>query len=187
MYFVDLEKAFDRLPRKVLGWAMRKKGIPKVLIRSVMSLHERTKTRVREDSELSEKFYFKVGMRYASVLSPFFALVVVVVTEFARDGSLGELLYADELVLMIETIEGLRNKSTKWKDAFVSKFFKVNRIPFFLIAHPNTFLGSLSKAFSRSTKYICNFFNMILFRQPYCSSLRNTKLMVVVVSTPSRA
>ena len=27
---------------------------------------------------------------------------------------------------MSETIEGLRNKSTKWKDAFVSKFFKVN-------------------------------------------------------------
>ena len=30
MCFLDLKKAFDRLPRKVLEWAMRKKGIPEV-------------------------------------------------------------------------------------------------------------------------------------------------------------
>ena len=39
MRFAVLEKAFDRLPRKVLRWAMRKKGIPEVLVRSVMSLY----------------------------------------------------------------------------------------------------------------------------------------------------
>ena len=38
MCFVDLEKACDRVTRKVLEWAMRKKGMPDVLVRSVMSL-----------------------------------------------------------------------------------------------------------------------------------------------------
>ena len=63
MCFVDLEKAFDRVPWKVLEWALRKKGIPKVLVRSVMSLYEGEKTRVGVDSELSEEFELKVSMQ----------------------------------------------------------------------------------------------------------------------------
>ena len=55
MCFVDLEKALDRVPMKVLEWALRKKGIPEVLVRSVMGLYEGAKTRVRVDSELSEE------------------------------------------------------------------------------------------------------------------------------------
>ena len=47
MCFVDLEKAFDRVQRKVLEWAMRKKGIQEVTVRAVMSLCEGAKTRVR--------------------------------------------------------------------------------------------------------------------------------------------
>ena len=106
--FVDLEKAFDRVPRK---WAMRKKGIPEVLVRSVMSLYEGAKTRVRVDSELSEEFEVHVGMHQGSVLLPFlFALVVDVVTEFASECTLCELLYADDLVVMSDTFEGLRDK-----------------------------------------------------------------------------
>ena len=38
----------------MLEWAMRKKGIPDVSIRSVMSLYKGKKMRVKEDSELSE-------------------------------------------------------------------------------------------------------------------------------------
>ena len=63
MCFVDLEKAFDRVPRKVFRWIMRKKGIPEVLVRSVMNLYEGAKTMVRVDSELSEEFEVKVGMQ----------------------------------------------------------------------------------------------------------------------------
>ena len=32
MCFVDMEKAFDRMPRKVMAWAMRKKGLSKVMV-----------------------------------------------------------------------------------------------------------------------------------------------------------
>ena len=64
---------------------MRKKGIPEVLARSVMSLYEGAKTRVREDYELSDDLDIKVGLHHGSVLSHFlFAAVVDVVMEFDR-------------------------------------------------------------------------------------------------------
>ena len=59
--------------------------------------------------------------------SPFLSVVVVDdITEFAREGVPSELLHADDLVMMSETIEGLRNTSLKWKEVFESKGLKVN-------------------------------------------------------------
>ena len=37
--FMDIAKAFDRVPRTVMDWAMRKKGLPEVIARAVMSLY----------------------------------------------------------------------------------------------------------------------------------------------------
>ena len=47
---------------------MRKKGIPGVLVRLVMSLYEGAQTRVRVHSELSVEFRVKVVMHQGSVL-----------------------------------------------------------------------------------------------------------------------
>ena len=125
--FVDLEKAFDRVPRKELELAMRKRGIPEVMVRAVMSLYEGAETRVRVGQELSEEFEVKVGVHQGSVLLPLvFAIVVDVVTESVRNGLMSEMRYADDLVLTSDTMEGLRDKFWKWKEAFESKGLKVN-------------------------------------------------------------
>ena len=47
MCFVDLEKAFDRVPRKVIEWALRKEGVNEILVGAVMRLYEGGKTRVK--------------------------------------------------------------------------------------------------------------------------------------------
>ena len=74
----------------------------------------------------TEQFDITVRMHQGSVLLPFFsALVVDAVTELPRGGVLSELLYANDLVLMSETVHGLRNKFIKWKEAFESKILKV--------------------------------------------------------------
>ena len=46
--------------------------------------------------------------------------------EITREGAQSLSLYADDMVLMSETIEGLRNKFMKCKEAFESKLYKVN-------------------------------------------------------------
>ena len=125
MCFVDLEKAFDRVPRRVMEWALRKKGLPEALVIAVMSLYEGSRTKVRVGSGLSEEF--DVGVHQGSVLSPLiFAIVVDVVTENAREGLMNEILYADDLVLMSESLEELKEKFQKWKKAFESKGLKAN-------------------------------------------------------------
>ena len=127
MCFVCLVKALDSVPRKVLEWALRKKGIPEVLGRSMMSLYEEAKTRIRVDSELSEQFRVKEGFYHGSLLSPFFLSVVVdVVTEFSREGALNELLYTGDLVLMSMVIEGLSNRFIEWKEVLESIGLKVS-------------------------------------------------------------
>ena len=92
MCFVDMEKAIDRVPRKVMEWAMRKTGLSEVMVREVMSLYDAAKTRVRVGSAYSEEFEVNVGVHQGSVLSPLlFAIVVDVITENARRGVVNEL------------------------------------------------------------------------------------------------
>ena len=70
MCFVDIEKAFNRVPRKVMEWAMRKRGLPELIVRAVVSLYRGGKTKVRVGSELLEEFLVQVGVQQGSVLSP---------------------------------------------------------------------------------------------------------------------
>ena len=127
MYFVDMEKAFNRVPRKVIEWAMRKKGLSEVIFRAVMSLYDGAKTRVRVGSAYSEEFEVKVGVHQGSVLSPLlFAIVVGLITENARRGVVNELLYADDLVIMSKDMEDLKKRFWNRKDALESKGLKVN-------------------------------------------------------------
>ena len=84
--FVDLEKAFDRLPREVTRFALRWKGVPKYLVNRVMSLYKGCKTAVLADGELSSSFSVKVGVHQGSPLSPLlFIMVMDVLTEDVKD------------------------------------------------------------------------------------------------------
>jgi len=54
--FVDLEKAFDRVPREVIRWAMRKLKVEEWLVSAVMSMYTGAKTAVRTVYGNSNRF-----------------------------------------------------------------------------------------------------------------------------------
>ena len=92
-----------------------------------MSLYEGAETKVSVGSGLSEEFSVKVGVHQGSMLSPLlFAMVIDEVTENARKGWMKKILYADDLVLMGETMEELRENFDEWREAFESKGMRVN-------------------------------------------------------------
>ena len=89
---MDLEKAFDRVPGKVMEWALRKKGLAEVLTQAAMRLYEGSWTKVIVGSGTSEEFEVRIGVHQGSILSSLiFAIVVDVVTEHAREGLLNEI------------------------------------------------------------------------------------------------
>ena len=86
--------------REVIHFALRQKGVPEYLVDGVMCLYKGCKTAVSVERELSSSFSVKVGVHQRSALRPLlFIMVMDVLTENVRDGSLRELLYADDLVL----------------------------------------------------------------------------------------
>ena len=76
MAFVDLEKAFDRVPRDVIWWAMRKLGIDEWLVRLVQSMYKDVRSRVRVGDGYIEEFDVGVGVHQGSVLSPLLFIIV---------------------------------------------------------------------------------------------------------------
>jgi len=66
--FVDLEKAFDRVPREVIRWAMRKLGVEEWLLLAVLSLYRGAKTVVRTVYGNSNCFEVKVSMHQGLAL-----------------------------------------------------------------------------------------------------------------------
>ena len=117
MAFVDLEKAFDRVPREVVWWALRYLSVDEWIVSVIKAMYEDASTKVRMNGRESKAFNVKVGVHQGSVLSPLlFIIVLEALSREFREGLPMELLYADDLVLIAETKELLLEKVRKWKE-----------------------------------------------------------------------
>ena len=56
MAFVDLEKAFDRVPRQVVWWALRKLGVDEWIVSVIQPMYENATTAVKVNGRLSKTF-----------------------------------------------------------------------------------------------------------------------------------
>ena len=80
-------------------------------------MYKKARTMVKTKHGNSEEFEVKVGVHQGLVLSPLlFVVVMEALTQDVRKGLPWELLYADDLVLMAESIEELKGKVVRWKE-----------------------------------------------------------------------
>lgn len=118
-FFIDLKAAFDRVDRNVLWEMMGKRGVSEGLIDRVMEVYEETRCVVRIGEKVSKEFWVGKGVRQGCPMSPtLFNIYMADIEEELKKGKGGirvgkdrmwSIEYADDIVLLAEEEEGLRD------------------------------------------------------------------------------
>ncbi|KAK3517322.1 hypothetical protein QTP70_003396 [Hemibagrus guttatus] len=101
--FVDLEKAYDRVPREELWYCMRKSGVAEKYVRVVQDMYERSRTVVR------------------------CAVVMDQLSEEVRQESPWTMMFADDIVICSESREQVEENLERWRFALERRGIKVSR------------------------------------------------------------
>ena len=126
--FVDLEKAFDTVPRKMTMATLRWMGAPESEVKMVEAMYENTTGRVVVGSGMSNEFQVNIGLRQGSALSPLiFILVMELISrKISTTDALKKIMYADDLVIVAEHREEWQGALEEWNEMFKKHGLKMN-------------------------------------------------------------
>ena len=69
LVFVDLEKAYDRVPREVVWEVLGKRGVDETYVKIIKDMYKGANTKIKTRTGLSESFEVKVGVHQGSALT----------------------------------------------------------------------------------------------------------------------
>jgi len=137
--FIDFEKAFDSISRKLLWPVLIKNGIKGKLYNCVKSMYNDVKAKIRCGAKFTDFVYCTFGVKQGDVCSPilFSLFINELALEIMNNGRHGLtlnpdilelfiLLFADDLVLLSETVVGLQTQLNSLYSASVRLHLKVN-------------------------------------------------------------
>ena len=126
MVFIDLEKAYDKIPRNVMWWALDKHKVPTKYVGLIKDMYNNVVTRVRTSDGDTDDFPIRIGLHQGSALSPYlFALVMDEVTRDIQGDIPWCMLFADDVVLVDESRTGVNQKLELWRETLESKGFRL--------------------------------------------------------------
>ena len=128
MAFIDLEKAYDRIPRDVVWRCLRERGVPEKYVRTVQETYKDATTRVRSAAGITDSFAVQVGLHQGSALSPLlFNIVFDVLTEQVRENPPWCVFYADDVILLAKSKDELQTKLERWRQVLESGGMRISR------------------------------------------------------------
>ena len=126
--FIDLEKAYDRVPREEVWNCLRLKKVDEKYIRLVQDMYEGSKTRVRCAAGDTEDFRVTVGLHQGSALSPFlFAVIIDCITADIQREAPQDMLFADDVILCADIREELGTRLETWRGVMEDRGMRVSR------------------------------------------------------------
>ena len=145
LVFIDLEKAYDRVPRQEVWRCMREKGVPEKYVRLVQDMYTDVKTLVRSSVGDTEKFTVKVGLHQGSALSPYlFDLVMDVIAKDVKEAPPWSMMFADDIALCGHTREEVERKTEAWRKVMEERGLKVSRKKTEYMAYNETNSGDIT-------------------------------------------
>lgn len=77
MVFVDLEKAYDTVPQKVLWWALKEQKVHAKYVALIRATYRESSTYLRSAAGNTNQFGVFVGFYQKSTLNPYFFPLVI--------------------------------------------------------------------------------------------------------------
>ena len=132
--FLDLEKAFDRVPRRKLFeiLALDVYGVPQRLQRAIRGMYSMPISAVRSEIGVGEWFEVHTGVRQGSVLSPLLFILLMdqvlkmTSSKLEQNGNDDAFAYADDAGLLAGSIASLQNMIDDWCGALEEHGLKLN-------------------------------------------------------------